>query len=190
VSRRPRILLDVDGPLTRTFFDRACALLREHGVPAQPNQIDRWNIFESFGAGIQVEQAVRARLERPGVACGFLPNDGAREFLAELRTWADVYAVTAPLDGSETWTYDREVWLREELGFKADRVVHARDKRLVAGDAFVDDKHSSVASWSREYPSGLAILWRESHNAADAWAGPSARTYDELRAYLDALRGP
>src|SRR5262249_10202889 len=108
---RPRILLDVDGPLTSGFFIAVCEELRKEGIDARPDRIDRWNIFEAFEASRQVEQDVRLQLCARGVAQSFMVNRGARAFLEELREWADVYAVTAPLDGSPTWAHDRELWL-------------------------------------------------------------------------------
>lgn len=186
--RRKRILLDVDGPLTPGFFGECCRVLRELGVArAVPEKIDRWDILEAFGVPEDVGREAYARLRRPGVALAFEPHPGARELVEELQSFADVYAVTAPLGGPH-WADDREAWLRDRLGIPADRVVSARDKRVVVGDALVDDKLSTLVSWQAEHPGGLAVLWRESHNAAEAWAGPDATTYEGLLAYLRALK--
>lgn len=113
---------------------------------------------------------------------------GAGPFLAELRTWADVYAVTAPLDGAPTWTHDRETWLFDRLDFAPDRIIHARDKSIIGGDAFIDDRVSSVRAWDRTHLDGLGIVWAEPHNAADAWLGPRVGTYEALAALLEGLR--
>jgi len=70
-------------------------------------------------------------------------------------------------------------------------VIHARDKRLVGGDAFVDDKLKSLEEWSSEHPRGLAILWREPHNETDATKWPSSLAvhgYLGLTLILEALR--
>ncbi len=188
--KRPRILLDVDGPLTRGFFVTACALLREHGYgEAQPHTLDQWDIFRSFNASDEVEASVRAWLREPGVASDFMPNVGAQAFVAELQEWADVYAVTAPLDGSPTWGHDRETWLAEHFNIPAERVVLCRDKSVVVGDALVDDRLSYLTAWAAAHPRGLAVLWRESHNASSKWNGPSVAGYHDLRSYLNGLRG-
>jgi 5'(3')-deoxyribonucleotidase len=188
MRRRKRILLDVDGPLTRTFFHKACDYLRDEGVPATPAKIDRWDIFASFGASAYVEGRVRERLCLPGLAREFTPNRGVGSFLSALRAWADVYAVTAPLDGSPTWAHDREAWLLDRLAFAPSRVIFARDKRLIGGDAFVDDKLEHLVEWQDEHPEGLAVMWREPHNASADWSGPRVKDYDELREYLEAFR--
>lgn len=186
---RPRVLIDVDGPLTRGFFVKVCELLRAEGVThAKPSAIDRWNVFESFGVSPEVERRVRERLGLPGIAKEFKPNTGAGPFLARLRQWADVYAVTAPLDGAPTWTHDREIWLFDRLGFTPERVIHARDKSIVGGDVFVDDRLANVEQWAAAHPGGLAVLWLEPHNEADAltWPRETAASYE----HLEELFGP
>jgi 5'(3')-deoxyribonucleotidase len=188
MSRGPVILFDVDGPLTRGFFGKACEFLRAEGVPAHPDAIDRWNIFESFGASKEIERRVRERLCLPGIAREFPVRAGAGPLLRSLRTWADVYAVTAPLDGSPTWAHDRERWLCDCLGFTPSRVISARDKTPIAGDALVEDKIETLDAWQAKHPGGLAIAWHESHNARDAWVGPRVRGYDELAEYLETIR--
>ncbi len=180
MTRRPRLLIDVDGPLTDGFFEAACALLREQGVKAHPRDIKDWNIFKSFAVSAKVEKKVRASLRGAGVASAFKPRHGAREFLAELRKWADVYAVTAPLDLSPTWAHEREEWLVEKLGFEHNHIISARHKRLIKGDILIDDKIDTITEWQTEHPEGLAVLWRESHNAGEIWP-VSGRDYDELR---------
>ncbi len=186
---RPRVLLDVDGPLTAGFFDAACLVLREMGFAhARPEAISEWDIMRSFGVPPEVERAAYEELRRPGLAASFAPREGARELVAEISEWADVYAVTSPLPGSPTWASERAAWLGE-LGLPEKRVVHAHAKYLVSGDALVDDRDSHLEAWSAEHPRGLAVLWREPHNARSSWAGPSATGYAELRVWLDSLRG-
>jgi 5'(3')-deoxyribonucleotidase len=183
---RPRILLDCDGPLTDGFAELACAFLRQKGFVAYPRLISGWDIFKSFDVPAAIEREVRSQLQKPYVAQSFLARDGSRRFLEDVRRWADVYAVTAPLDGSPTWAYDRERWLVSNLGFKHDEIVFARDKAIVRGDALVDDRHSHVVAWQEAHPDGVAVLWREPHNAKDAWARV-ASSYDGLRAWLKPL---
>lgn len=187
VRRRPRILLDVDGPLTDGFFEVACEYLRAEGVDAWPRRITNWDLFRSFDVDPALERHVRARLRAPGVAATFTPRPGAIGFVEALREWADVYAVTAPLDGSPTWGNEREVWLAERLGFDLRHVVSARDKAVVVGEALVDDKHTTIKTWQAAHPSGLAVLWREEHNADDRWHAVASE-YTGLTAWLEALR--
>lgn len=187
VRRRARVLLDVDGPLTDGFFEIACEYLRAEGIAAYPRLITNWDLFRSFDVPADVERCVRTRLRGPGIAAAFTPRPGALEFVEGLREWADVYAVTAPLDGSPTWGNEREVWLAERLGFDLRHVVSARDKTVVVGEALVDDKHATIETWQTAHPRGLAILWREAHNESDRWHSV-ASDYAGLMGWLDALR--
>lgn len=184
---RPRILLDVDGPLTDGFFAVACEYLRAEGFDAWPRLITDWDVFKSFDVPADVEKRVRALLRAPGVAAAFAPRPGADEFVNALREWTDVYAVTAPLDGSATWGHEREVWLAEHLGFDLRHVSSTRDKTIIAGSALVDDKAGTIRAWQDEHPRGLAVLWREAHNETDRWHAV-ASDYAGLTGWLEALR--
>lgn len=187
-GRPPRILLDVDGPLTLGFLDLTCAILRGLGMKhAYPYVVDRWDMFAALRAPPDIEAAARERLRRPGVASSFSARAGAREFVAELQTWADVWAVTSPLRGSPTWAYEREVWLAESVGIPAKRMISIDEKHAVRGDALVEDKCANLIAWSAENPGGLCVFWRE-HTSREPWEGPSAGNYKELRAWLEALR--
>ncbi|MEO9196765.1 MAG: hypothetical protein ABI445_24165 [Polyangia bacterium] len=187
--RAPVILLDVDGPLTASFFDTTCRFLRDEGVEAKPEHIDRWDIFAAFATPPHVEERVRERLCLPGIAKMFTPRPGAGPLVRALRDFGEVYAVTSPFDGSPTWAHDREAWLRDRLGFAADHVISARDKTLIAGDILVDDKTTTLVRWTAANPKGLAILWSETHNRADKWPGFAASNYVELMSLIGAFRG-
>lgn len=180
---RPRVLLDVDGPLTLGFVEAACAALRDLGVDAQPERCTEWDIMRAFGVDAATEKAAYAALHRPGIAAAFEPRVGALEFVDFLRGWADVVAVTAPL-GSPTWAHERDVWLRSQLGFAAKEIVHTSAKHLIAGDALVDDKCSNLRDWCAAWPRGLGVLWEEPYNASDLWP-TRASTYADLRFRLE-----
>lgn len=185
---RPVILLDVDGPLTMGFFGAACQEMSHEGVFVSPDDLTAWDFFKALGVSHEVEQRVRTRLQRPGVASGFEPNEYAMAFLRDLRRWAEVFAVTSPLDGSATWGFEREVWLADRLGFEPKQVISARDKRLIRGSAFVDDKYAHLVEWREAWPAGLPIMWGCPHNAEDTWTGIRVSTYARLYDYLQALR--
>jgi 5'(3')-deoxyribonucleotidase len=185
VSRKIRILLDVDGPLTSDFTSLACRELRRRGVEAWPRDVTDWDIFKCFGVkGTDVEKACYAVMSAPGYCYEFAPNAGALDFCEWARGRGHgVYAVTAPLGSSETWAHDRERWLKDDLGFDGKRVVHVADKSVVAGDVFVDDKPSNVADWSKANPGRLAVLWRASYNRDFEWPH-AAENYHDLAAYV------
>jgi 5'(3')-deoxyribonucleotidase len=188
VSRRPVILLDVDGPLTAGFFDRFCELLRCEGIStAYPHLITDWDVCYSFAVPDTVATRTYDRMREPGVCLAFEPNEGAVEFVNNLRRWADVLAVTAPLNKSPTWAQEREVWLTERLDFKVDEIISARNKTHVFGDILVDDKAKTIRAWSERWPGSEAILWSGSHNVCEAWY-PRAGDYFDLLGLLAPLK--
>lgn len=186
---RPRILLDCDGPLTEGFVDLACRYIREESegkIDAQPEKVDQWDLMKALEVPADVEKRVYLRLESPDVAFGFEPNAGAVDFMADLNTWADVYIVTSPLGGPH-WAHDRERWLYKQFKTPSRRVCSIKDKFIVVGDAFVDDKKSHLVEWKAEHPNGLAILWRIAPNRHDEWP-VEASNYKELAKLLEPLK--
>lgn len=183
---RPVILLDVDGPLTTGMVEVTCGYLREEGLDAHPHLVTQWDICRSFGAPPDVVARVYARLREPGVAESFRPREGAEELVANLRRWARVVAVTAPLDGSPTWAQEREVWLTDYLDFHPDDMMSVRDKTLVRGDAIVDDKFATVKAWAEAW-GREAVLWNAPYNVRESWQ-PRASDYFELLGLLNHLK--
>lgn len=185
---KPIILLDCDGPLTDGFFEKMCEVLRENGVhDAYPHAITDWNVCKAFGCSPELTATAYARLREPGVCSAFKPNEGAREFVHNLRRWATVLAVTAPLNGSPTWAQEREVWLTDHLDFKVDEVISARDKTHVFGHVLVDDKLSTIEGWAKKWACSEAILWTGAHNVRAGW-NPRAADYFDLLGLLAPLR--
>ncbi len=188
-ARRPRVLLDVDGPLTRGFFEVGCAFIREVlGIDARYEDVRDWDIRRAFKLSESDGRLLWEHMQAPRVARRFRPNPGALEFVTWLRSWAEALAVTAPFDGAPTWAHDRECWLSAHLDIGAREVYSCRCKGPVRGDALVDDRPEHLRYWQEENPAGLTILWREPHNAGSDWTGPSVAGYEDLRRYLEALR--
>lgn len=167
---KPRILLDVDGPLTLGFFYRVCARLRAHGVDAQPEKLEDYDVMRGFNVPPDVAKTVYAEMQQPGVAYEFDPREGTQAMVARMREWAEVWAVTAPLGGPH-WAHDREEWLHELYEFDRKHIISARDKTPVRGAALVDDKPETIHAWSEENRGiGIAVLWRESYNRHTHWS--------------------
>lgn len=186
---KPVILLDCDGPLTDGFFDMFCFELREMGYAhVQPHLITSWEISKSFPEvdPAHITEGYR-RMRQAGTCASFYPNEGAREFVENIRRWATVLAVTAPLNGSPTWAQEREVWLVDNLGFKVEEIISARDKTHVFGHVLVDDKLSTIEAWQKRWPESEAILWTGAHNVRHGWH-PRAGDYFELLGLLAPLR--
>lgn len=186
--RKPVILLDVDGPLTEGFMEQMCVILRDEGIEeAYPHFITDWDVCKGFGVPHSITTRAYERMREPGVCLGFRPNEGAREFVENIRRWAKVLAVTAPLNGSPTWAQEREVWLTDHLDFKVEEVISARDKTHVYGDILVDDKVKTIRSWAARWHGSEGILYNESYNVMEAW-NPRAGDYFDLLGLLAPLK--
>lgn len=189
MSRRPVVLMDVDGPLTTGAADGMCEVLRAWGYDhARTENITQWDIAKAFNVSAAAKDAMGRAMRAAGVAESFVPRAGSRVFLDELRGWARVIAVTAPLTNSVHWAGERAIWLSEQLGFAARDVVQADDKSLVEGDFLVDDKLDNLVEWSAAHPRGEGVLWNMSYNALAQWS-PRASSFEELAGLLARVRG-
>lgn len=182
MTKKPRLLLDVDGPLTSGFVDHVCHLLRQNGIVADSDAVRHWDPMQTFSAPDEVRARINDALAGPNVARGFVPRAGAVDLVRWARGHADVYAVTSPWD-SPYWMSERTTWLVDHFEFNHRQVNHVYDKFIVAGDVLVDDKHANVVAWQESHPNGLAILFRMGHNHADAWP-VEVSTCDGLRDLL------
>lgn len=115
-----------------------------------------WDMFSLITE--DERKQVFAECSRPGFCANLEPVPGAREGLAELRKYADVYAVTAHFS-SQTWVYERDWWLQRHMGFSRTDITHTSAKHLVKTDACLDDKPENVTKWHKAHPNGLAMLW-------------------------------
>lgn len=181
---KPRVLIDVDGPLTASFVEQSCAYLRKLGLNVFFEHATDWELAKALNLSDGHKKLLHRRIRQPGFAANFEPRRGALEFLNELREKAYVYAVTSPLTGSSTWAHEREEWLVRELGFKHRYVVSVRDKSLVSGHVLIDDKPDNLTTW-RAAQGGRAILWEMPYNSTVTDFGPTIGNYLSLRKALE-----
>lgn len=185
---KPTVLIDCDGPMTDSFYDVLCVYLRNEGITwAYPHLIDDWDPFKTFGVNEHIRSNVTQKMRLPWVAKTFHPRQNVVEFLADLRTWAEVVCVTAPMKGSATWAGERHEWL-EELGFKTEDIHSTHGKFRVFGHAFIDDKKEHLDGWQAQHPGGLAIMWSEPHNRNSKWDGLKTNSFGQLLEWLQSIR--
>ena len=86
--------------------------------------------------------------------------------------YTDVYFVTAQVERSPTWVYDRTNWLIKHFGEKqGNKIIATHHKHMCRGDVLIDDKEYNIAPWKKKYPNGLAVLWDHPHNQGQPTAG-------------------
>jgi 5'(3')-deoxyribonucleotidase len=173
------ILCDVDGVLA-DFVGALCAELRR-----KPEEIRHWELAQSLSP-----QEARVALEimaRPGFCHGLAWYDGAKEFLTSLRAEGDVFAVTAPFDGSETWERERKAWLAPYLERKRVFAVSGQFKQLVRGDVLIEDHPGTAYEWCRTNKDGIALLLDRPWNQPGSAEWQIHRRMYRARSYGDAL---
>lgn len=183
---RPRILLDVDG-VSADFITPCLDAIHAHtGRRFAPEDVTDWDIMKSLGIGTEDAIAIYKSMERPGLCMDIPVYPDAREGIASLREWADVWAVTAPFGGPH-WMYERDRWLVERLGFHKSHVLHVRSeaKPGIVGDALVEDKTSTLKAWSAAHPNKRGVLFLRNYNQNDGWVGDFARDWTGLTMLLE-----
>lgn len=162
---RPRVLLDVDGVLADFLTPALDVIERLTGIRYDPAQITTWDIFDTVGK--EWEQPFFEACNTRGFAASLSVYPGAQEGVTALREVAEVYIVTSPLNHNPTWTYERELWLKEHFGIPANRIVHTSAKFLCRGDALVDDRPHNIQRWNEEHPEKQGLLWDASWNRTE-----------------------
>lgn len=154
------VLLDVDGVLA-DFLEAA---RRVTGLPLEGQEYD---VFKP----LTVVQRVAAweKIVQPGVVSGMQPMPGALAAVQALEGMADVHVVTTAPDVAVFpfaihWHRERLEWLHRVFGIEADRVTFTKQKHLVRGDVFIDDRPQNVRRWARANPEKRAILFGAPYN--------------------------
>lgn len=164
---KPVVLLDVDGVIANfvdAFLTVTNSLL---GTAFVHDDVTDWDIGKSLHLTPSTEARVYGECAAEGFARLLKPYPDAIEGVRALTDVAEIYFVTSPLEGSPTWTHDREWWLNHYLGYPRSRVIHAKSKHLVSGDVFVDDNDKNVHAWAKCNPTDYAVLWPQPYNRAD-----------------------
>lgn len=165
-SRHPKLLLDVDGILT-DFHAAVANVAAEAGFPVSVEQMPEWGMSDSLralGAPQPVIDRCMTAMGSDGFNEKLEPDPDAVRHLPLLRQAADVTFVTSPNPGSSTWMSERVAWMRRHFDVEPRDIVFSCDKRMVSGDAFVDDNPQNVLDWAQRHPSALSALWDKPYN--------------------------
>lgn len=158
MDRRPVVLVDCDGPLADFISAALTIVYEETGKRWLPEQITTWEIFETINDK-DLENKVYDKIKSRGGCIGISVMEGARVGLHSLQQIAEVVIVTSPFHGSETWVYERELWLAKHFNIDHHDIIHARKKQHVAGDFLIDDHPKHIKAWGARWPEGQALLW-------------------------------
>lgn len=174
--QRPRILLDVDGPIADFVAPALDAIFQVTGRRFKvSDHANGWDIFSGLGLSDDETKEVFRVMQVPGLCLGIPTVPGAREGVEELRKFADVWAVTSPF-GGEHWMHERDAWLVRHMGFHKNQVLHVRgeSKHGVYGNVLVEDKIDTLESWRAEWPGETPVLFELPYNQDHGWNSLSA----------------
>ena len=183
--KRPRILLDCDGVLAAFAVPCLDAVRTHTGLVRTEADITDWDIMKSLNIDAETGEAIYKSMERPGLCMSIPPYFGAVEGVAELAEFADIRVVTSPFGGAH-WMHERDAWLEEYMKIPPNHVMHVRsgEKFSIWGDAFVEDKTSTLTEWEERHPSGIGVLFKRRYNENDIRIGLTADSWPDLVSVL------
>jgi len=158
------ILLDIDGVLADFCTAYLAVLNRQTGRRHVPADVTTWQFHDSVASKLE-DHNVWAEAGRRGFCRDLAAYPGADDFLARLRIYGRVVAVTAPAS-TAYWASERTDWLRCR-GFATKDIVLAHDKTLVQGDILIDDSAANVRAYAQAHPDREVALLDRPWNQAE-----------------------
>ena len=197
-SRRPRkltIAVDVDGVIA----DFVGLVRRELNLPSdwEPR---RWDVYEDpvvidrYGThGSKARLDVLFSTNNIALDIPIYANeaDALYDIINRHTDRCEFVFATSPLPSCETWTSDRDRWLRVN-GFPRVPVIHTGRKDLVDADILLDDKPENVVAFTRRKSGRVGVLHRRPWNV-DATLADASRCVGsmvEFGRFLDGLFNP
>ena len=139
------VLIDVDG-IVANFCGRVSEYIEgRFGIEVDQSKI--YGDIRDEANGLwddECESLIRAK----GFARTIPEFPGSVEEVKKIMSKFDVVFVTSPYGGSQTWAFDRYMWLRDRFQISRDDVIFARDKRFVSGATLIDDRYENVVDWT------------------------------------------
>jgi 5'(3')-deoxyribonucleotidase len=183
-----RILLDIDGVCADFLTPCLSAINSYTGLSFTADVVKDWDIMQSLHIPEATAREIYTTMEVPGLCRDIELYEGAAEGVHALRELGDVWAVTAPF-GGPYWMYERDQWLVEKLGFRKNDILHVRSdaKHAVSADFLIEDKVSTLVSWSAKNPKGHGVLFRRLYNTHSGWKGVAASTWPDIVTLVDIM---
>lgn len=189
--RKPRLLMDVDGPIADFVGGVLSAAERIVREPIEREHIRQWDLLkiiqERFPDHRHLKVQVVDAIRSAGFCESLPPAPGAIEGMKNILSMGvDVYFVTSPWDSSPTWVYERTRWITKHFGTYLEKnIIHTHSKHVIDGDVMVDDKPMNIHNWL-EHCDGAGLLWDMHHNQeAEADGLQRVFSWDELAAILE-----
>lgn len=179
IRQRDRVLVDCDGVLGN-FAASALDLIEERTGDRHSNsELIHWDVFKSVDKK-DLAHILRDAVENEGFCLKIKPLPGAKRLMKVLEARYEVYVVTSPFL-ARNWAYERFRWLECHFGLPANRVAFVKDKRIIPGEALIDDSGKNLRSWSAAWPEKLPILFDAPYNQGDT-------EFQRAKDWQDAVR--
>jgi 5'(3')-deoxyribonucleotidase len=186
-TKRPRILLDVDGVLADFVSSYLELVYQETGNRHTHEQVTQFDMKRALGLTDIDAAHVAAQIQREGFCSAIEPLPGAVDAVRRLQAISDVYIITSPWNSCPTWTHEREKWLANHFAIPHAHVLHGSAKHLVVGDVLVDDRWDTCVKWRDEHPSKTVVMWESPWNRTCEWSGWLTNDWDQLIRLVEAL---
>ncbi len=179
-----RILCDADGVFV-DFIGGLCTELGKRGFVRKPADIKSWSLEESLTPK-EARECMHI-MSAPGFCHGLAFYEGGPEFLGALKEEGELFVVTAPFDGSETWERERKARLEPLIARKRVLPISGEFKHLVRGDILIEDHPGTAFEWLQSNTNGHAVLIDR------PWNGPGAKEWHmhrrmyRAKSYVEAL---
>lgn len=153
-----RILLDLDDTITDFLPDIVKEYNDFFGEEHSLDEITEWVIPNTFKHGL-LEMT-----DRTDFLTRVSPKAGAIKYINKwLDEGYDIYIVS---DCRTVKDYeDKVVWLKTFLPkFDINKFISCRDKFIIQGDIFIDDRIENVDNWEKKNEFGHGLIFEAKHN--------------------------
>jgi len=186
MKKRLRILMDIDG-VVADFMATALDIVEKlSGDRYHPTDFHAWDIFETIPREHELDFLDAFKVK--GTCLGIPLIPGSKEGVDGLRARGDLYVVTSPMGCVETWSHERDAWLKQHFEIPTSKIIHTSAKYVCAGDWLIDDKPANITPWLEHNPNGKAMLWHHNYNAKEDLGPRVHRVHNwvDVFAILDA----
>lgn len=120
--------------------------------------VKNWDIYHLIDDET-IKETFKDLLNNSGMIEHLPVYSGAKEAIEKIKSLAEVYIVTSPMDKYHDWIIHRNAWLKKNFDISPKNIVHTAAKHLIPAHIFIDDKPDNVEKWY-ENNIGIPILWK------------------------------
>lgn len=120
--------------------------------------VKNWDIYHLIDDET-IKETFKDLLNNSGMIEHLPVYSGAQEAIEKIKSLAEVYIVTSPMDKYHNWIIHRNSWLKKNFDIYPKNIVHTAAKHLIPANIFIDDKPENIQKWIKRNI-GIPILWK------------------------------